>query len=92
MLNKPTYAIVTMVAMGTCDILTTTIGKWSNNAHIKPNKMIIINNKLANKSYKQPTNKEKHLKTVNCIVDYIRNWNQHIAYFVEILSKWLILL
>ena len=37
--------------------MTTTIRKLGNNAHLKPNKMIIINNNLANKICKQPTNK-----------------------------------
>ena len=35
--------------------------------------MAIINNKLANKIGKQPKYKQKHLKTVYCIVNYIQN-------------------
>ena len=60
--------------------MTTTIRKLSNNAHLKPNKMIIMNNNLAN------------MKRVHCIVNCIRNWNQCIAYFIKMLSEWLLLL
>ena len=37
--------------------MTKTNRKQNNNAHLKPNKMIIINNKLANKICKQTANK-----------------------------------